>query len=246
MTDGVSGVPARGPIRIVVADDHPVYRDGLRGLAGRTPDLDLVGEAATGIEAVEVVERTQPDVVLMDLRMPGMTGIEATRTILERLPETRVLILTMSENDDSLFAAMRAGARGYLPKDADSEELVHAIRAAALGEVIFGQSIATKLMAFFADPRTPAAAPFPELTDREAEVLELIAQGRSNAGISTRLGISDKTVRNHVANVFNKLRVADRAQAIVRAREAGLGRDDATTEPGPDVPSVPPGPDPQT
>jgi DNA-binding NarL/FixJ family response regulator len=155
-----------------------------------------------------------------------MTGIEATRTILERLPETRVLILTMSENDDSLFAAMRAGARGYLPKDADSEELVHAIRAAALGEVIFGQSIATKLMAFFADPRTSTAAPFPDLTDREGEVLELIAQGRSNADISARLGISDKTVRNHVANVFNKLRVADRAQAIVRAREAGLGRDD--------------------
>jgi len=217
--------PARGPIRIVVADDHPVYRDGLRALAARTPDLELVGEAATGIEAVEVVARTNPDVVLMDLRMPEMTGIEATQAILERRPDARVLILTMSENDDSLFAAMRAGARGYLPKDADSEELVHAIRAAAVGEVIFGQGIAAKLQAFFATSRAPAAAPFPELTDREDEVLELIAQGRSNAEIGARLGISDKTVRNHVANVFNKLRVADRAQAIVRAREAGLGRE---------------------
>jgi DNA-binding NarL/FixJ family response regulator len=221
----LDGVPPRAAIRIVVADDHPVYRDGLRALAARTPDLELLGEASSGTEAVEVVERTKPDVVLMDLRMPGMTGIEATRAILERLPETRVLILTMSEDDDSLFAAMRAGARGYLPKDADSEELIRAVRAAALGEVIFGQSIATRLQAFFATSRAPAAAPFPELTEREDEVLELIAQGRSNAEIGARLGISDKTVRNHVANVFNKLRVADRAQAIVRAREAGLGRE---------------------
>jgi DNA-binding NarL/FixJ family response regulator len=220
----VSGV-GQTAIRIVVADDHPLYRDGLRALAERTPELDLVGEAATGIEAVEVVERTAPDVVLMDLRMPGMTGIEATQAILERRPETRILILTMSENDDSLFAAMRAGARGYLPKDADSGELVHAIRAAAVGEVIFGQSIAARLQAFFAASRAPTADPFPELTEREAEVLELIAQGRSNTAIAERLGISDKTVRNHVANVFNKLRVADRAQAIVRAREAGLGRE---------------------
>jgi len=159
--------------------------------------------------------------------MPGMTGIEATRTILEHLPETRILILTMSEDDDSLFAAMRAGARGYLPKDADSDELIHAVRAAAVGEVIFGQSIATKLQTFFSVSRSPSVDPFPELTDREDEVLELIAQGRSNAEIAARLGISDKTVRNHVANVFNKLRVADRAQAIVRARDAGLGRERA-------------------
>ena len=227
MEEAATSETARAAIRIVVADDHPVYRDGLRALVARTPDIDLVAEAATGIEAVEAVERTAPDVVLMDIRMPGMTGIEATRTILERRPETRVLILTMSENDDSLFTAMRAGARGYLPKDAGSEELVHAIRAAALGEVIFGQSIAAKLHAFFSTSHAPAAAPFPELTDREDEVLELIAQGRSNPEIAARLEISDKTVRNHVANVFNKLRVADRAQAIVRAREAGLGREDA-------------------
>ena len=216
---------AAGAIRIVIADDHPLYRDGLRGLIARTADLELVGEAATGTDAVDVTATTSPDVVLMDLRMPGMTGIEATRAILERRPETRILVLTMSENDDSLFAAMRAGARGYLPKDAEGEELVRAIRAAALGEVIFGQSMAAKLQAFFATSRVPAADPFPELTAREDEVLELIAQGRSNAEIASRLGISDKTVRNHVANVFNKLRVADRAAAIVRAREAGLGRE---------------------
>jgi len=218
-----------GRIRILVADDHPVYRDGLRALAARSPDLELVGEAANGTDAVAMAEQTLPDVILMDLRMPGMTGIEATRAILDRRPETRILILTMSEDDDSLFAAMRAGARGYLPKDADSEELIRAIRAAALGEVIFGASIASRLQAFFAPTRARAADPFPELTEREDEVLELIAQGRSNHDIAARLQISDKTVRNHVANVFNKLRVADRGQAIVRAREAGLGR-----EPDPD------------
>ena len=214
-----------GRIRILVADDHPVYRDGLRALAARSPDLELVGEAADGTQVVALAEQTLPDVILMDLRMPGMTGIEATRAILDQRPETRILILTMSEDDDSLFAAMRAGARGYLPKDADSEELIRAIRAAALGEVIFGASIASRLQAFFAPTRARAADPFPELTEREDEVLELIAQGRSNHEIAARLQISDKTVRNHVANVFNKLRVADRAQAIVRAREAGLGRD---------------------
>ena len=213
-----------GRIGILVADDHPVYRDGLQALAARSPDLELVGEAANGTDAVAMAEQTLPDVILMDLRMPGMTGIEATRAILDRRPETRILILTMSEDDDSLFAAMRAGARGYLPKDADSEELIRAIRAAALGEVIFGASIASRLQAFFAPTRARAADPFPELTEREDEVLELIAQGRSNHDIAARLQISDKTVRNHVANVFNKLRVADRAQAIVRAREAGLGR----------------------
>jgi DNA-binding NarL/FixJ family response regulator len=224
------GPPAVDAIRIVLADDHPVYRDGLRALIDRSPDLELVGEAASGAEAVSMAAASSPAVVLMDIRMPGMSGIEATRQILEAQPETRILILTMSEDDDSLFAAMRAGARGYLPKDADSEDLVRAIRAVAVGEVIFGESIATRLQAFFkADRARPAASPFPELTDREDEVLELIARGQSNAEIARRLEISDKTVRNHVANVFNKLRVADRSQAIVRAREAGLGR-----EPDPD------------
>ncbi len=232
MTDAVDPAAAAGEapapgtrIRIVVADDHPVYRDGLRALIERSPDLELVGEAATGTDAVLLSATTGPDIVLMDLRMPEMSGIEATRRILAARAETRILVLTMSEDDDSLFAAMRSGARGYLPKDSDSADLVRAIRAVAGGDVIFGESIAARLQAFFAaGPGRQAAAPFPELTDREDEVLELIARGRSNGEIARDLGITDKTVRNHVANVFNKLRVADRAQAIVRAREAGLGR----------------------
>jgi DNA-binding NarL/FixJ family response regulator len=217
---------APDPIRIVVADDHPVYRDGLRLLVDRSPDLLLVGEAASGTEVVAVAGATSPDVILMDLRMPEMSGIEATRQILAGRPAARILVLTMSEDDDSLFAAMRAGARGYLPKDSDSDDLLRAIRAVAVGDVIFGESIATRLQAFFGSGRArPASDPFPELTNREDEILELIARGHSNAAIARELGISDKTVRNHVANIFNKLQVAGRAQAIVRAREAGLGRD---------------------
>lgn len=215
-----------GPIRVLIADDHPVFRDGLRALVDRAPDLELVGEATTGREAVALAASARPAIVLMDLRMPEMSGIEATRRIVEANPSVRILVLTMSEEDDSLFAAMRAGARGYLPKDADSDELLVAIRAASHGEAIFGASIARRITAFFAGPRT-ASDPFPELTDRESEILELVAQGQPNPVIAARLGISDKTVRNHVANVFNKLQVADRAQAIVRAREAGLGRGSA-------------------
>jgi DNA-binding NarL/FixJ family response regulator len=210
------------PIRVLIADDHPVYRDGLRGLLARAPDLELVGEAETGVEAVELAAAVQPAIVLMDIRMPEMTGIEATRRILAADPSVGVLVLTMSEDDDSLFAAMRAGARGYIPKDADADELLRAIRAAAVGEAIFGASIATRLMTYFASGERSSAA-FPELTERELEILELIAAGRSNAEIRQRLGIAPKTVRNHVANVLNKLEVADRSQAIVRAREAGLG-----------------------
>lgn len=213
-------------IRVLIADDHPVYRDGLRGLVHRATDLALAGEASTGAEAVALAGRERPDIVLMDLRMPEMSGIEATARIVTADPSIGVLILSMSEDDESLFAAMRAGARGYIPKDADSDELLRAIRAAAVGEVIFGASMARRLKQWFARPHAAAAPdPFPELTDREDEVLELIAQGRSNAIIGQRLGISDKTVRNHVANIFNKLQVADRSEAIVRAREAGLGRE---------------------
>jgi DNA-binding NarL/FixJ family response regulator len=209
-------------IRVLIVDDHPVYRDGLRGLVDRAPDLELVGEAETGAQAVELAARHRPAIVLMDLRMPEMSGIEATRQIVAADPAVGVLVLTMSEDDDSLFAAMRAGARGYIPKDADADELLRAIRAAAVGEAIFGASIATRLMSYFAGGARTSSA-FPELTERELEILEQIAAGRSNAEIGQRLGIAPKTVRNHVANVLNKLEVADRSQAIVRAREAGLG-----------------------
>jgi DNA-binding NarL/FixJ family response regulator len=215
-------------IRVLIADDHPVFRDGLRALVESAPDLDLAGEATTGVEAVDLAASGQPAVILMDLRMPDLSGIEATRQIVAADPSIGILIVTMSEDDESLFAAMRAGARGYIPKDAERAQILSAIRATALGEAVFGASIARRVADFFAAPRSPAAGAFPDLTERENEILELIAQGRSNGDIATRLGIAPKTVRNHVANVFNKLQVADRAQAIVRAREAGLGRDAST------------------
>ena len=211
---------------VLIVDDHPVYRDGLRTLVERSPDLELAGEAETGTQAVELAASSTPAIVLMDLRMPEMSGIEATRRIVATDPSIGILIITMSEDDESLFAAMRAGARGYIPKDADSEELVRAIRAAAVGEMIFGASIASRLMSYFASGRSSRVAasdPFPDLTEREHEILELIAAGRPNADIADRLAITPKTVRNHVANVFNKLRVATRGEAIVRAREAGMG-----------------------
>jgi DNA-binding NarL/FixJ family response regulator len=214
--------PTAEPIRVLVADDHPVYRDGLRMLVDRAPDLLLVGEVETGTDAVAVAAAEHPNIVLMDIRMPGMSGIEATRRIVGADPSVGVLVLTMSEDDTSLVAAMRAGARGYIPKDADAEELLRAIRAAAMGDAIFGASIATRLVTYFDDDARASAA-FPDLTERELDILELIAAGRSNAEIGQRLGIAPKTVRNHVANVLNKLEVKDRSQAIVRAREAGLG-----------------------
>jgi DNA-binding NarL/FixJ family response regulator len=212
------------PIRILIADDHPVFRDGLRVLLGTVEDCELVEEATTGEEAVARTAELQPDVVLMDIRMPDSDGIEATRRIIRTSPHVAVLVLTMFEDDDSVFSAMRAGARGYLLKGADQTEILRAIRAVASGEAIFGASIARRLMDYFSAPRTGLPAQtFPELTEREHEVLELIARGFANQAIAGRLFLSPKTVRNHVSNIFSKLQVADRAQAIVRAREAGLG-----------------------
>ena len=209
---------------VLIADDHPLFRDGLRKLIESTPETVLVGEATTGSEAVEMALETQPDVVVMDLHMPDLSGIEATRRIVEASPHIGVLVLTMFEDDDSVFAAMRAGARGYLLKGSDHDETVRAIHAVGAGEAIFGPAIAERLIAFFASDASEPPAAFPELTGREREVLELVAQGQTNAGIAAALTLSQKTVRNHVSNIFTKLRVADRAHAIIRAREAGLGR----------------------
>ncbi len=217
-------------IRVLVADDHPFFRDGLRVLLEATPDTETIGEARDGEEAVRMAATLRPDVVLMDLRMPGTGGIEATRKILEENQDMAIVVLTMVEDDDSVFAAMRAGARGYLLKGADKDEVLLAIRAAARGEAIFGPGIARRLTGYFASPgqapaRATRSAAFPDLTDREREILELVAEGRSNQEIAEALFLSLKTVRNYVSNIFTKLQVADRAQAIVRAREAALGRE---------------------
>ncbi len=210
-------------IQVLIADDHPLIRSGMRTLLGTTDDLDVVGEAATGAEAVTLAGSLQPDVVVMDLRMPGLNGVEATRRIVEANEHARVLVVTLFEDDNSVFAALRAGARGYVLKEADEREVLRAIRAVADGDAIFSAGIAQRLISFFAAP-TPAAAqqPFPDLTERERAVLRLIAQGRNNAEIAHELVLSLKTVRNYISSIFAKLHVADRAQAIVRARDAGL------------------------
>ncbi len=213
------------PIRVLVADDHAFFRDGLRMLLEEAPDMELAGEAADGDEAVAMAAEIQPDVILMDIKMPGPSGIEATRRILGASPHIGIVVVTMYEDDDFVFSAMRAGARGYLLKGADREDVLRAIRAVASGDAIFGPAIARRLIGFFAAPTSPAAPPlFPELTGREREILDLIARGRSNADIAGRLYLSSKTVRNNVSNILSKLQVASRAEAIVRARDAGLGR----------------------
>ncbi|QFG21087.1 response regulator [Actinomadura sp. WMMB 499] len=209
-------------IRVLISDDHPVFRQGLKGLL-QALGVEVVGEAENGPDAVRSAAELQPDVVVMDLHMPGGNGIEATRTITRTNPGIGVLVLTMFRDDDSVFAAMRAGARGYLLKESGAEEIARAVRAVAAGEAIYGPEIARRVLMFFTDMPDPRRSAFPELTDREREVLALIAQGRSNTEIAGTLFLSPKTVRNHVSNIFMKLHVADRAQAIVLAREAGLG-----------------------
>jgi len=215
-------------LRIVLVDDHPVYRDGLRAIVEPHADIEVVGEATRGDSAVPLVLSLRPDVVLMDLRMPGLDGIAATRRIVAAVPDAAVLVLTMSEDDESVFAAMRAGARGYLLKGADHDDIVRALRSVARGDAVFGPGIAQRVLDTFtaAPPRT--AATFDELTEREHEVLALVAEGFGNHRIAHRLSVAPKTVRNHVYNILIKLQASDRADAIARARAAGLGAPDAS------------------
>ncbi len=211
-------------VRVVVVDDHPLFVDGLRRLLGSVPDLELAGIATTGADALQIVEQTHPDVVLMDLHLPELSGIEATRYITASSYPAAVLILSMLDDDDSVFAALRAGARGYLVKGAPPEEVLQAIRATANGETVFGASLASRILGYFAElqPKSPPL-PFPQLSDREREVLNLLAHGHNNATIANRLYLSPKTIRNHVSNIIGKLQVADRTAAIIRARDSGLG-----------------------
>jgi DNA-binding NarL/FixJ family response regulator len=210
--------------RLLVVDDHPAYRRGLELMLAGADDIAIVGEADTGDKALDQAAALTPDVILMDLRMPGLDGIEATRRLTRSGSTAAVVVLTMFQDDDSVFAAMRAGARGYLLKGAEQDEIVRAIRAVAAGEAIFGPEIAQRVIAHFTSGSGSTAAAFPSLTDREREVLEMVAAGQGNAAIAHHLMISLKTVRNHVSNIFTKLQVSDRAQAIVKARDAGLGR----------------------
>ena len=212
-------------LRILVAEDHPLFRKGMVSLLTSVPEFEVVGEAKTGEEAVVRAAQLQPDVILMDLQMPQVNGIEATRRILQESPSVRILVVTLFEDEDSVFMALRAGARGYVLKDADEEVVVHAIRAVGRGEAIFSPAVASRVLAYFAASPPGGAPPqaFPTLTEREREILKLIAQGHPNPSIARHLSLSTKTVGNYVSNIFTKLRVADRTQAIIRAREAGLG-----------------------
>ena len=210
-------------MRAVVADDHPVFRQGLRVLL-EDLGVDVVAEAPDGTAAVEVALRERPDVVLMDVQMPGLSGIEATRRLVERWPEARVLVLTMVADDEAVFAAVQAGALGYLLKGAGQAEIGRALEAVAAGQGVYGAEVARRLRAFFTAGSGVVAKPFPELSDREREVLDLIAAGLPNTAIAHRLFLSEKTIRNNITSIFAKLAVRDRAEAVVRAREAGLGR----------------------
>lgn len=216
----------RPEIRVVIADDHQIVRDGLAALLGALDGLEVVGLAADGVDVLHVVEETVPDVVVMDIQMPRLDGLEATRRITGRHPGVRVVMLTMNEDDETIWSAVRGGASGYLLKGAGAEEVEHAVRAAATGGMVFGASLAARVAAFLAagPPRAAAPAPFPELTARERDVLELLAAGRSNDRIAAELHVSSKTVRNAVSGIYAKLHAAGRAEAIVKAREAGFGR----------------------
>ena len=217
------------PINVLIADDHVFYREGVRALLNNSPEITVVGEASNGDEVIAKAAELNPTVILMDLKMPGINGIEATRKITAAQSTIGVLVITMFDDDDSVFAAMRAGARGYLLKDADKDELVRAIVAVERGEAIFSPAIAQRMIQYFTVSSghpvpSKKSKDFPELTERELEILDFIAQGHNNAVIANKLSLSIKTVQNYVSSILTKLQVADRAQAIVRAREAGFGK----------------------
>ncbi len=212
-------------LQVLIVDDHPLFRKGMRVLLESISDCIVIGEADTSEAAVELAIQLQPDLILMDLQMPGGSGLDATREITRMSPHIQILVVTLFEDNDSIFAALRAGARGYILKDTDEEEMIRAIQAVGNGEAIFSPSIANHLMDFFSSSRKQIPSDvFPELTNREREILELIAVGESNPSIAENLVISLKTVRNHVSNIYSKLQVVDRAQAVVKARESGLGK----------------------
>ncbi len=214
------------PIRVLVVDDHQIVRDGLVSLLGALDGLEVVGAAADGREALHLVEETGPDVVVMDIQMPRLDGIEATRFITGNRPEVRVVMLTMNEDDETVMSAIRAGASGYLLKGSGASEVSRAVEAAAEGGMVFGASLAGRIASYLSGPGpAPAEHPFPELTERERSVLDLLAAGRSNDAIARELYVSSKTVRNTVSSIYTKLHAAGRAEAIITAREAGLGRD---------------------
>ncbi len=213
-------------IRVVIADDHPVVRDGLSALLTSVPSITVTGLAANGREAVRAAVTLRPDVLVMDVQMPELTGVDAASEITRVAPDVAVLMLTMFDDDYSVLAAMRAGARGYVLKGAQQDEIVRAIQSVAAGEAIFGPGIARLVLGLVTEPAATAEDPFAELTSREREVLELIAAGARNAEIARRMSIAPKTVANHISAIFTKLQIADRSEAIILARDAGLGRTD--------------------
>jgi DNA-binding NarL/FixJ family response regulator len=218
-------------IRLLIVDDHTLFREGLQAIFLSVSDIEVVGEAASGENAIQQAEILKPDVILMDIQMADMNGIEASKRILETLPETKIIMLTMLEDSESLFAAMVAGARSYVLKGADKAEVLKTIRAVADGEVLFGAAIAHRVTDYFRNLSAViystciSSKPFPDLSERELEVLDLIARGFNNHEIAGQLHVTVKTVSNHISNIFSKLHVADRAQAIIKAREAGLGKE---------------------
>jgi DNA-binding NarL/FixJ family response regulator len=218
---------AGSPVRVVLADDHPMYRYGVAAVLADVTGIELVGQASSGEELLELVERTRPDVVLTDLRMPDLSGIEVTRRLMAAHPDLPVLVLTMHDDDESVYGAMRAGARGYLLKGVDGTQLVSTIQTLAAGGTVFGPAVARRIVGFFLEAsRQLQSGTFPDLTRREREVLDMVAAGHRNSVVASKLGLSEKTVRNHLSAILLKLQVEDRSAAIVRAREAGLGRPD--------------------